>query len=144
MLSLKNSFVFLHQICQSKAWHQHCTTHKIRFRLFTDSRKRKLEYREKVFGEFQVLPCFSRKMILYWSTKFGIVTPWTNNPWPRKFDWDFWQTSKQIYRKLQYKEKAFQVFHGLSGFPRKIDLYSSSKFRILKPWTNIQSLKIFE
>ena len=36
---------------------------------------RKLKYSEKVFGEFQHLPRFLRKMVLYSSTKFGILEP---------------------------------------------------------------------
>ena len=36
------------------------------------------------------------------------------------------------YRKLQYNEKVFEEFQGLSCFPRKIIFYSSCKFGILK------------
>ena len=43
------------------------------------------------------------------------------------------QTSKQIYRKLKYREKVFEEFQRLLRFPRKIVLYSSTKFGILKP-----------
>ena len=104
---------------------------------------RKLQYRKKVFGEFQDLPGFTRKMIFYSSTKFGILKPWTNIPSPRRFDLGFWQTSKQIYRQLQYKEKVLEEFEGLSGFPRKIILYSLTKFGIIKPSTNIVWLRRF-
>ena len=41
---------------------------------------------EKVFRGFQGLPCF---------------------PWLGRFDVGSWQTSKQIYRKLQYREEVF-------------------------------------
>ena len=34
---------------------------------------RKLKYKEKVFGEFQRLPRFPQKMVLYWSTKIGVL-----------------------------------------------------------------------
>ena len=134
-LSQKNSFVFVHQIWHSKSLNQYSVTQKIRFRLLTDSEQiyRKFQNREKVFGEFQALPRFPRKMVLYSSTKFGILKPWTNIPWPRRFDLGFWQTSKQIYQKLQYREKAFEELQGLSRLPRKIVLYSSTKFGILKP-----------
>ena len=104
---------------------------------------RKLQYRKKVFGEFQDLPGFTRKMIFYSSTKFGILKPWTNIPSPRRFDLGFWQTSKQIYRQLQYKEKVLEEFEGSSGFPRKIILYSLTKFGIIKPSTNIVWLRRF-
>ena len=104
---------------------------------------RKLQYRKKVFGEFQDLPGFTRKMVFYSSTKFGILKPWTNIPSPRRFDLGFWQTSKQIYRQLQYKEKVLEEFEGSSGFPRKIILYSLTKFGIIKPSTNIVWLRRF-
>ena len=138
---------------------------------------RQFQYNEKVFEEFQSLSCFPRKMVLHSSTKFCILKPWINIPWPRRFDlwflpdfktnlrqtsiygerfwrvWSFtslfqkkgfvfvdliwhpkdlnqysisqkircrvWQTSKQIYRKLQCKDKVFEEFQGLSRFPRK-------------------------
>ena len=62
---------------------------------------RKLEYREKVLEEFQRLPRFSRKMVLYSSTKFGISKPLTIISNHIRFDLGFWQASKQIYRKLE-------------------------------------------
>ena len=42
------------------------------------------------------------RMVLHSSTKCGIFKPCTNVQSHRIFDLDFWQTSKQIYRKLQY------------------------------------------
>ena len=97
----------------------------------------KLKNREKVFGEFQPLPRFSRKMILYSSIKFGTLRPWTNIPKLIRFDLSFWQTSKQIYRKPKYKKNRFGKFQSLPSSPRKMLLYLSIKFLILKPWTNI-------
>ena len=70
------------------------------------------------------------------STKFGILKPWTNIAWLKRFDYGFWQTSKEIYRKLEYKEKAFVEFLNLPRFPRKKILHTLIKFGILKPWTN--------
>ena len=67
----------------------------------------KLKYREKVFEEFQALPHFSRKLILYLTTKFSMLKLWTNSQSLRRFDSVFRQTSKQICRKLQYREKVF-------------------------------------
>ena len=105
---------------------------------------RKLRYREKLFEEFQGLSPFPRKMVLYSSTKFGILKPWTNILWPRNFNLGFWQTSKQIYGKLYYRKKVFGEFQALRHSPRKMVLYSSTKFDILKPWTNIKSLRRFD
>ena len=79
----------------------------------------KLQYWKKVFGEFQALPQFPREMVLYLSTKFGILKPGSNIQSLRRFKLGFWQTSKQIYRKLQYKEKVFEESQGLSRFPKK-------------------------
>ena len=45
-------------------------------------------------------------------------------------NWDFFQTSKQIYRKHKCKEKLFGEFQCLPCFPRKTVLYSSTKFGI--------------
>ena len=94
--------------------------------------------------EFQHLPRFPRKIVLYLSTKFGILKPWTIIPKLKRFDIRFWQTSKQIYRKLKYREKVLEEFQRLPRFPRKMVLYSSTKFGVLKPWTIISKLIIFD
>ena len=105
---------------------------------------RKLQYRENVFRKFQCLPRFFRKMFLYWLNKFGIKKPWTNIPWLRIFHLGFWQSSKEIYTQLQYRKKFFGEFQGLLHFPRKMVLYSSTKFGILKPWTNVPWIRRFD
>ena len=87
------------------------------------------------------MPRFLQKMILYWWTRFGTLTPWRNIPGSRIFHWRFWQTSKQTYKKLEYKVKPFQMFQGFCRLTRKIVLSSSIKFSILKPWTDIQSVR---
>ena len=74
---------------------------------------------EKVFGEFQALSCFPRKIVFYSSTKIGILKPGTYIQSLRSFDLGLLQTPKQIYRKLQYKEKVFGEFQALPRFPRK-------------------------
>ena len=61
----------------------------------------KLWYKEKLFGKFQGLLCFTRKIVLYSLTKLGNFQRWTNIPWLRRFTIGFWETSKQIYRKLR-------------------------------------------
>ena len=101
---------------------------------------RKLKYREKVLEEFQRLPRFPRKMVLYSSTKFGILKPWTIISNLIRFDLGFWQASKQIYRKFEYSEKVLEEFQRLLRFPRKMLLYSSTNFCILKPWAIISNL----
>ena len=95
---------------------------------------RKLQYKIKFFGEFKAFPSFQRKMILYSSTKFRILKPATNIWSLKRFDSGFLQTLKQIYRELQYREKVFGEFHTLPRFSRKMILYSSTKFVILKHW----------
>ena len=94
---------------------------------------RQLKYREKVFEQFQRLSRFPRKIILYSSTKFCILKPSTNIPQLIRFNLGFSQTSKPNYRKLHYKGKVFGEFQSLPRFPRKMVLYSSTKFRNLKP-----------
>ena len=93
--------------------------------------------------EFQCLPRFPWKMFLYSSTKFGILKPWFIISKPIRFDLGFWQTSKQIYRKLKYWEKVFQKFQRLHHFLRKLVLYLSTKFSILRLSTIIPKLKRF-
>ena len=123
LLSQQNEFVFVNQIWYCKALTQYSIAQKIGFRLLRDFRLKKiyskLQYREKVFREFETLPHFSEKMVLYLLTKFGILKPETNIAWSRRFDLGLWQTSEEFSRKLQYKEKAFEESQGLPPFPRK-------------------------
>ena len=56
-------------------------------------------------------------MFLYSLTKFGNFQRWTNIQWLRKFDLSFEETSKQIYRKLQYRKKVFESFKVCLAFP---------------------------
>ena len=52
----------------------------------------------------------------------------------------FSQTPKPVYRELQHGEKIFSKFQSQPRFPRKVILYSLTKFVIIKTWTNIQWL----
>ena len=67
-------------------------------------------------------------MVLYSLTKFGIFQSCTNHQWLRRFDKGFWQTWKQIYRKLRYGEKNFGTLQTFSLFPGRMVLYSPTKF----------------
>ena len=61
----------------------------------------------------------------------------------QKFWWrilSFWQTLKQIYRKLQYRANVFGKSQSLPCFSRKIFLYALTKFKIFWPCANTQSL----
>ena len=105
---------------------------------------RRLKYKQKVLEEFQRLPYFPRKMVLYSSTKFGILKLWTIIFKLIRFNLGFWETSKQIYRRLKYKERVLQEFQRLPRFPRKMVLESSRKGGILKLWTIISNLIRFD
>ena len=105
---------------------------------------RKHKYREKVSEEFQRLPCVPRKMVLYSSTNFRILKPWAIISNLIRFDLGFWQASKPFYRKLKYREKVLEEFQRLPRFPRKMVLYSSTNFHILKPWAIISNLIRFD
>ena len=83
-------------------------------------------------------------MVLYSLTKFGIIKPSTNIPWLRGLDLAFWKSSKQIYRELQYTQKAFREFQDLPCFPRKWFCIHPQKFEIIKTWTNILWLRRFD
>ena len=88
---------------------------------------------ENNLEEFQRLRRFTRKMVLYSSTKFGILNPLTIVSNLIRFDLGFCQPSKQTYRKLEYSEKLLKEFQRLLRFTRKMVLYSSTKFGILRP-----------
>ena len=106
--------------------------------------KRKRKYRENVLEDFQGLPRFAGKMVFYSSTNFRILKPSAIISNLIRFDFSFWQDSKPFYRKLKYWEKHLQGFQRLPRFPRKIVLYSSSSFRILKQWAIISNLIRFD
>ena len=99
---------------------------------------RKLEYSE-VLEEFQRFLRFPRKMVFYSSTNFGIWKPWTSISNLIRFDLGFWQATKRFYRKLKYRDQVLEEFQCLPQFPRKMVLYSSTNFHILKPWTFISN-----
>ena len=101
---------------------------------------RKLKYREKVLEEFQRLPRFPRKMVLYSSTNFRILKPWAIISNLIRFDLGFWQASKPFYRKLKHREKVLEKFYRLPHFPKKIVLYSWTDFPNLRPWAIISNL----
>ena len=88
---------------------------------------------ENNLEEFQRLPRFPRKMVLYSLTKFGILKSLTIASNFIRFDLGSCQPSKQIYRKLEYSEKVLEEFQRFLRFPRKMVFYSSTNFGILKP-----------
>ena len=104
---------------------------------------RKLKDGEKVLEEFQRLRLFPRKIILYSSNIFCILKPWAIISKFRRFDLGFWQASEPSYRKFKYREKVLEEFQRLRCFPRKMVLYSSTNFCILKPWAFISNVIIF-
>ena len=59
-------------------------------------------------------------------------------------NWDFSQTPKQVYRKLQHGGKIFAKFQGQPPFSRKVVLYSLTKLGIIKTWSNIPWLRRFD
>ena len=105
---------------------------------------RKLKNREKPLEEFQSFPCFPRKTVLYSSTKFCFWNPWAIISNPIRFDLGVSQASKPFYRKFKYREKVLEEFQRLPRFPRKMVLYSSTNYRILKPWAIISNLIRFD
>ena len=139
-------FVFFDQIMHPKALNQYLMTEKIRIRFLTYLKTNlwgKLQYRENVFPEFEGLHQFFREVVLYLLTKLGIIKPWTNIKSLSRFDLGLWQTSKWIFRKLQYKTIVVEDSQSFYCFPRKMVCCSYNKFSILKPWTIIPWLKKF-
>ena len=99
---------------------------------------------ENDLEDFQRFAGFPRKMVLYSSTKFGILNPLTIVSNLIRFDLGFFQPSKQIDRKLEYSEKVLEEFQRLLRFPRKMVLYSSTKLGILKTLTIVCNLLKFD
>ena len=62
---------------------------------------------------------FFREVVLYLLTKLGIIKPWTNIKSLSRFDLGLWQTSKWIFRKLQYKTIVVEDSQSFYCFPRK-------------------------
>ena len=104
----------------------------------------KIKYREMVLEEFQRLAPFPRNIVFLSSTNFFIFNPWAIISNLIRFNLGFGQASKPFYRKLKYMEKVLEEFQRLLRFPRKIILYSSTKFCILNPWAIIANLVIFD
>ena len=80
---------------------------------------RKLQYTEKVFGKFQRLPRFTKKMVLYSSSKFCNSESFINSQLHKNSDWDFCQISEQVYRISDMKRKFSQSFKASTFFPEK-------------------------
>ena len=132
--------------CILKPWAIICRVIRLDLGLWQASKAfyRKLKYRQKVFEEFQRVVRFPRKMVVYSSTNFGILKPWAIISNLIRFDLGFWETSKQFYRKLKYRENIFEECQHLRRFSRKIVLYSRTKFRILNPWATIFNVTRFD
>ena len=109
-LSQKNGFVFVDQNLHFEPFPNIQSLRRFDWSFLQSSKYiyGKLWYKEKLFGKFQGLLWFTRKIVLYSLTKLGNFQRWTNIPWLRRFTIGFWETSKQIYRKLQYLEKRKQ------------------------------------
>ena len=75
--SQKNGFVFVNQFDILKPSTNIPWLKRFDLSFWQTSQQiyRKLKYKEKVFGEFQCLPRFPRKMVLYSSTNFGTLKP---------------------------------------------------------------------
>ena len=101
---------------------------------------RTLKYREKILEQFQQLSLFPKKLVLYYSTKFGILKSWAIISKLVKFYLGLWQSSKEVYRKLKYRENVSKKFQYFPRFTIKMVLYSSTKFAILKPRNIISKL----
>ena len=101
-------------------------------------------FTKNVLEEFQCLPRFPRKMVLYSWTNFCIfkllAIIWNFI----RFDLGFWQASKPFCRKFKNRGKVLEEFQRLPRFPRKMLFYSWNNFRILKPWAITSNLIRFD
>ena len=76
-------------------------------------------------------------MVLHLLTKLVHYEAFNQYSIAQKIRFKVFKDLKHIYRKIQYKQKFFGKFQGWSCFAKKIILYSSTKFGILKPWINV-------
>ena len=76
-------------------------------------------------------------MVLHLLTKLVHYEAFNQYSIAQKIRFKVFKDVKHIYRKIQYKQKFFGKFQGWSCFAKKIVLYSSTKFGILKPWINV-------
>ena len=106
---------------------------KIRFTLFPDFKTN--FYETTIYGEIlwevSTFGFLSQKNVLF-VEQFCIFETFRNNQLQRRFNLSFWQTSEQVYRKLQHGKKIFAKFQSQPRFPRKMVLYSLTKFGIIK------------
>ena len=118
---LKKWFAFVNQIWHFKALNQYSMAQKIWFGLLTDFKTslRKLKYRDKVFEEFQGLLCFLKKLVLYSSTKFGILKIWTNIPFLKRFELGFNKLQNKFIGNSRIARKFLESFKICLGFPGK-------------------------
>ena len=90
---------------------EHSITQTIRFMLLEDM----FNIWIKFFKNLEVCPNFRDKLhsICHVNLAFLSFVP-------IRFKLGFWQTSKQVYSELLYREKFFEKFEHLFCFPRKI------------------------
>ena len=117
----ENGFVFVNQILHSQALNQYSMAQEIRFMIFarfkTNLRQTSI-YGERFWRVWSFTSLFQKKGFVFVDL---IWHPKDLNQYSisQKIRCRVWQTSKQIHRKLQYKDKVFEEFQGLSRFPRK-------------------------
>ena len=114
----QNGSVFIDQICHHKTLYQYSITQKTRFRLLTDYETTLSgnPIWEERFWRVSRFVLLSQKNGFIFLTKFGIINCWANILWLTRFDLGLWQIWKEIYRKLQYREKFVGKFQGLPDF----------------------------
>ena len=83
-------------------------------------------------------------MDLYAWTNFRILKSWAIISNLIRFDLGFWQALQPFYRKLKCREKVLEGFQRFPRFSRKLVLYSSTNFPILKPWRIISNFIRFD
>ena len=98
-----------------------CSSKKFYIEPFTNvesHRRFNLAWKE-IFWKVSRLALLFRKMVLYLWSKFSILKHCTNIRSLRRLELRFWQTSKQVYRKLQYEEKFLFKVSKFALLPQK-------------------------
>ena len=90
------------------------------------------DVKRNLFRKLQGLHCIASIIVLCSLIRLSILEPCTGIQLLRIFYLGPWQTLKQVYRELQEAKRFFGKFQGQPLFPRKMVLYSSTKFGIIK------------
>ena len=109
----KNGFALVNKIWHSQALKKYSMAQESQFSILKDCKYKeinKLQYKKKVFEEFQGFSSFLRKIALYARIKSDILKPLTNIQWSRRFGFGIWLTLNKLIGNCNIREKLLKSF----------------------------------